>query len=336
MPLVYARLGPAADLVPPEFLRELRALYLANVRRNLALSRKLIRVVDILAKAGIDAVPFKGPALALQAYGDLDLRQFTDLDVLIDAHNLDDACRILPSIGFMPATAFTEKHRRWLRSVGKEMIFLNHGDCLEIHWALAERYFRVPLDPLSLPRIGNLELLGSAVTTLSPEAALLVLAMHGAKHGWSELRSVADVGHLVHAHPGLAWDDVRRLARRSGLLRIMRVAVRLGERLAGAPIPEAVSADARTDRTAVNVANEAAVRLFAERGQPGLAAHVYGFLRTRERWRDRALCCLDLALTPTENDWRLFDLPSVLYPLYYLLRPFRLLGVVRHRVAPAA
>ena len=58
-------------------------------------------------------------------------------------------------------------------------------------------------------------------------------------------------------------------------------------------------------------------------------------LRSRERLRDR----VRLLATPNEGDWERFPLPAPLYPLYYLLRPLRLLakyGVARRAVAIAA
>jgi hypothetical protein len=42
-----------------------------------------------------------------------------------------------------------------------------------------------------------------------------------------------------------------------------------------------------------------------------------------ERKRDKARYCLRFATTPMEEDWDNFKLPDPLFPLYYVLRPFR-------------
>src|ERR1041385_2527918 len=54
-----------------------------NTERCLALAGELTRIVSALTAHGIPSISFKGPTLALMAYGDLGLRQFTDLDILI-------------------------------------------------------------------------------------------------------------------------------------------------------------------------------------------------------------------------------------------------------------
>jgi hypothetical protein len=44
-------------------------------------------------------VPFKGPALAVQAYGDLSLRQYDDLDLLIHEADVPRAYQLLIANG---------------------------------------------------------------------------------------------------------------------------------------------------------------------------------------------------------------------------------------------
>src|ERR1041385_5088532 len=51
-------------------------------RNNERLVAELVRVLDALAAKNIDAIPIKGPVLALKGYGDLGLREFRDLDFL--------------------------------------------------------------------------------------------------------------------------------------------------------------------------------------------------------------------------------------------------------------
>ena len=49
------------------------------------------------------------------------------------------------------------------------------------------------------------------------------------------------------------------------------------------------------------------------------------YLHSRERLRDRLDYFWDQAFIPKQEDWRSMPLPVALYPLYYLLRPLRLL-----------
>ena len=47
------------------------------------MSAELIRIMKLLEKNDIKALAFKGPVLSQMVYGDITLRQYVDLDVLI-------------------------------------------------------------------------------------------------------------------------------------------------------------------------------------------------------------------------------------------------------------
>jgi hypothetical protein len=74
-PLMYRNLSRyASDETPPQILRQLREIALAYTRQNLFLLQRLTWLLDLLDREKIRAIPFKGPTLALSAYGDLSLR----------------------------------------------------------------------------------------------------------------------------------------------------------------------------------------------------------------------------------------------------------------------
>src|SRR5215213_7019315 len=61
VPLVYRQLK---DLLPPVF----KQYYQENAARNIVLTNELCRIIKLFAGAGIEAIPYKGPVLALFAY----------------------------------------------------------------------------------------------------------------------------------------------------------------------------------------------------------------------------------------------------------------------------
>src|ERR1051326_5918676 len=84
LPLLCKQLSALGVAMMPEpVLKQLRTIFAANRRRNAFLAGELIRIVEIFERSGIPAIPFKGPALAVEAYGDLSLRQFGDLDIIV-------------------------------------------------------------------------------------------------------------------------------------------------------------------------------------------------------------------------------------------------------------
>src|SRR5437899_2597076 len=76
------------ESVPAGALSELRARVEQNRVRNLEQSAELLRVLERLQDAGIEAVPYKGPVLASEVYGDVALREFVDLDILVEPRHV--------------------------------------------------------------------------------------------------------------------------------------------------------------------------------------------------------------------------------------------------------
>src|SRR5438876_1110475 len=89
IPLVYRYMRAlAAEAAPKAVIDQLRQRYHANALRNLSLAGEMIQLLELFQTHGITAIPFKGPTLAALAYGDLALRQFNDLDFLVNSRDI--------------------------------------------------------------------------------------------------------------------------------------------------------------------------------------------------------------------------------------------------------
>src|SRR5579862_7429084 len=83
-PFIYCRLrGLAGIAVPPGLLEHLRLCFLEGSGRNYHLAQKLIDLTSLFKEHGIPVLAYKGPTLAMVAYGDLALRSYQDLDLVI-------------------------------------------------------------------------------------------------------------------------------------------------------------------------------------------------------------------------------------------------------------
>jgi len=56
---------------------------LTNAASNVFLTNKLFEILNLFKENDILALPFKGPVLAESVYGDISLRKFVDLDILV-------------------------------------------------------------------------------------------------------------------------------------------------------------------------------------------------------------------------------------------------------------
>ena len=101
VPLLYRHLqAECTDLVPSGVLEQLREEYVRSAARSMSLAAELCAIARLLEDGGVEPLPYKGPVLALQAYGDVALRTFTDLDVLVRKSDVWKARQILCSRGY--------------------------------------------------------------------------------------------------------------------------------------------------------------------------------------------------------------------------------------------
>jgi len=164
---------------------------------NALLAAELVRVVTLLAAAGILAVPFKGPVAAIAAYGNVALRQFSDLDVLVRVEEVDAAASVLIDAGYRAVDA--ERDGPILRRVGyyRGLVHTGFGVVIELHWRFGPAWFNFPLDLSHLDaRLTRLSVGGVDLPVLGPEDTLLVSCAHGTRHLWARLEWICLVAEF--------------------------------------------------------------------------------------------------------------------------------------------
>jgi Uncharacterised nucleotidyltransferase len=332
-PLLYWHLDAAHPrLIPESVFDHLHDHFRANSLHNLFLTGELLRLLDTFGAHGIPAVPYKGPALAAYIYGNLALRQFIDLDVMVHRHDVPKAKELLASLGYQPQHRLTRAQEAALLGSRGQYVFMRDDGkgAVELHWEITE-HFSFPLDSERLwRRLEKVPLGGEVVPTLSPEDTLLVLCAHGSKHVWERLAWICDVAELTRACQDMRWEQV--LAQASALSgeRMLLLGLFLAKDLLGAALPDRVLQRVHADPTVKALAGRIYERLFREaNGLDGLFERAYFHplhLKMQERLPDKIRYCARAATTQTVEDWELLSLPSFLFPAYYVLRPIRLAG----------
>lgn len=335
--MVYHHLAQyVSGRVPPDTLSVMRQCSRQIQINNLQAMRELVRIAGVFNSADVPLLTFKGPLLAHRYYGNVAFRHFGDVDLLVHRDDLGRAQSLLVANGYRPARSLSDaEEAQWRREqLGREFLHVEQSILVELHWALLNRTLAFHLDANDAWKCAERYELGSAyVSVLAPDELLLYLCAHGTKHHWSRLQCVCDVACVLDHHPDLDWEALLAKAQRTGNLRTLTLGLCLTERWLGNSLPpvirSAVDADPMIDR----LVGEIETRWFGtEEGiRPPAEWSTFWFIvRTRQRLRDnRAMVghYLRLAVTPTEKD-RAFvpiSVPSVLEPLYYLVRPVRLL-----------
>ena len=333
MPLLHRHLSALGEAaIPPAILARLRNDYQANARRNLTLSVDLIRLLRLLKEHEIPVVPLKGPVLAASVYGDLALRQFGDLDVLLHERDIARAKDLLVSHGYRPALEMTPaQESATLRHHCEYLLVSDNGNVIvELHWRIIPTWFPFPLNGDHLmTRLGETSLGGTTVPTVEPEDLLLIICVHSTKHLWTKLSWICDVAEVVRANENLDWELLMSRARELGGERMLLLGLFLAHDLLGARLPEEIRRRAESEQVRT-LAAQSRQLLFRDRpdgpvgyGWPGYFERSQYYIRAMERLRDKARYCLRFATTPMEEDWDNLKLPDSLFPLYYILRPMR-------------
>lgn len=231
---------PDADIL----LEEMKRLYLSIARRNMLISAELLRLVKLFREYRIDALALKGPALAQIAYGDITLRQYGDLDILIHRKDFEKIADLMRQKGytpFYPIEKFT----------GDKVLFEMNNDCpfydrerslsVEIHWD----FFRKLALPTACFRpweaTESVTINGVAIDTLNKETHLLYHSLHGSKHIWERMGWIVDIDRFIRNVPGLDWEIMIERARRLGALRMFLFGPALAQYFFDTPLPSSVS-----------------------------------------------------------------------------------------------
>jgi len=337
LPLLHQSLntrphGEAHQAVPTHFQDRLRRYFEENARRNLLLTGELLRIIRFLRRHGIQAIPFKGPISAVSIYGDLALRQFADLDLLIRPGGFEKAVTLLTSDGYQPLLSHPRGKSATRLQLDYEYDLIRRDDRvhLDIHRRIVPDPFYLPFDYESLWRQTQPLLFGDMeIQTLCAEDLLSVLCIHGAKDRWLKLEWVLAVGLLVGGRKRLDWERVMRQVSVRGGERLHLLGFRLAHDLLGVPLPAEVARRVQSDSPTQRLAREIETDFFRTRNCEGVLTKLKFFFELSEGMGGKVkfLCHLGFVLMrPTEKEWRLLRLPGWLFPLYYLIRPLRLVA----------
>ncbi len=329
LPLLFWHLNATCpEAVPTTYWQRLRERFNANARRNLRLTGELLTLVRLCAAEHIPLIPFKGPVLAASVYGDLALRQFGDLDILVPAPDVLRMKTLLLAHGYRMMWPIAAAQERLFLKTNHEYSFIHRDgvSCVDLHWSLSHEAFPTPLDPQRLwEGLVPVMLGGREVLTFTPEDTLLLLCMHGAKHCWDKVQLIGDVARLLTVSGQLDWERVLRQAQTAVSVRPLYLGLRLAHDLLGCPLPEDVWHRVQADPVVPRMVTRVRARFFQQQDTwPMLVQNTWRGAQALDTLRQRSRYVCEMLFTPTLLDFVTFHLPALFFPLYYVLKPCRL------------
>lgn len=331
--LVSQAIATAKVDAPPEptarldrSAEEIRTLCLAQLM-------EMLRIADCLGQRGIDHRFLKGIPLGMVVYGSPTLKRSWDIDILVCPGDAVAAARELAGLGYAPQNPprpLDEAEFERFSVVQKEAEFGNaDGISVELHWGIADHPMLLNgLDPFQAPR--HVALLGDrSVATLPDAANLYYLAVHGAPHGWSRLKWLADFSGLLAAHTPEERTALCKDAGRYGAAPAVEQGLLLVDRLFGPGIvpPELLNGASKSAQRLAHLG----LTVIARRDDGEIEAdRVARSAILKSHWllgsgfRYRAMHAVNRLRGSEER--RQVALPRGLHWLYWVIRPFMWMG----------
>jgi hypothetical protein len=183
--------------------RDARDELLALARRSFVETALTAQALGEVAPA-LAALPWallRGPALGANLYGDLMLRPYGDLDVLVEPAHVNAAQAALGTLGFClpPGSPGQNYYRAFHLHLPLTRPGLAGPLALELHWAIDHPFSLYTVDVAGLlARRRELTVEQVAVPAPAPDDLVLTLAVHAVKHAvqlpfWLETDRVEQV-----------------------------------------------------------------------------------------------------------------------------------------------
>jgi hypothetical protein len=332
LPLAFARLKASSSPPPRAELLELWRRAEAVSSRSRQLSEELVRLSRLLDAGRVDHVPFKGPVLSIEAYGTVDGREYADLDILVPSGQIAAAKRILCDNGYeveyalppaIEAAMLDSRAHYHLGLINYKLLLR-----VELHWKSDPEY---PVERLDDPQwwsqLEAMPIGSTTVRTLPASENLLILILHGSKHHWEWIGSLAELGALAERAGEREWVGIIARARAISASIRLAVGMHLLEAIAGVAYRGEASQWLQGQERARRIATGLASRWL----EPG-ASPPSSIERLRldaamlETVRQRARLVGAVLFRPSLVEWTQWPLPRLLFPLYPLLRTARLLA----------
>jgi len=292
-------------------------------------------------RAGIPAMPLKGPILSTELYGDVGLRQSHDLDLAVSPKDLSRAQACLEEIGWsIDPFYFPLTPRQWES-------FLQHewhigfkrspgANQLELHWRTAWNSPNL-IDARWARSISSVWQ-GCSYQAMNRIDQILYLCEHGGGHLWFRAKWLGDLAR-IHAQGQVDWEAALAEARSTGQERAVLACLRLLETAYSLPLPT-LPGDPWKDLPSLLIAmplraltNSKELTDLSIRAMPWERLRMNRYQRQllpRITWRESLS-----GLAYCRQDFKILRLPDRFFRAYALLRPILWAWRAMHGGSPA-
>ncbi|MBD2680254.1 MULTISPECIES: nucleotidyltransferase family protein [Nostoc] len=341
IPLLYQSLKTTGkEAIPKTVLTQLQNHYHTNASRNLFLSQELLNILKLFAAHKIRAIPFKGLVLAISIYGNLAMRQFSDLDILVRQQDIVKAQELLIAHKYQLEADHYGWQQTFVHSQKPEIVVDLHCELTPLSYFP----FKLPDFETLWQRSRSLTLQGESIIDLSSNDLLIILAVQvarGVNEGRESLAQICDLAELLRIQKPLDWEQLLQQVNSLELERPFFISLLIVNTLLNTPLPDqikqAIQQQIQIDPTMLIYAVRMQKQLFTEVKTPLFIKLFFHHLmiegplsrmpvRVYLVWQFLSFTTRLVITNVNQEDREVFPLPSGLSFLYYLIRPIRLVS----------
>jgi len=331
IPLVYKTIKNQKVLIECKnfniLLSELKIRYMEISQRNMLMSAELIRITKLLKQNHIESVSFKGPTLSQMAYKDITMRQYGDLDILINENQLAVATDVLQNSNYKLLYPQKVIRNKTCLNTLIDIGFLHKNINIELHWKLLQSKHAgedalTQIDGFTK----NVKINSYEISSLSDEMLLVYLCLHGSKHMWERIGWICDIDRLIRVEK-FNWKKSMQIANSSKLRLAFLLGLNLTNKLFDTPLPKEILDEIKKADIASLIEITIAQLNNSNKKEDSSIKNKQVFfyqLKLYDSTVNKVSFILHSFLKISPADCMTYTLPYKLKFLYIVLRPFRL------------
>jgi hypothetical protein len=211
------------------------------VKYNMLMTNELLNVLKVFEEKNIDCIPFKGPVLTKLAYGDITLRQYVDLDILINMKDFEIVINLLNKLDYNSKLNY-EISLEKIQDIICDHLFTKRKSNIniEIHNKLFSTNFPINIpSKIFFDNQQNININNIDVKTFSNEYLLFYLCLHGCKHLFSRLSWLLDI-HKIIDSLNIDWEKFIKIVEEHNTKSLVYTSLFLSEELFQTKLPELI------------------------------------------------------------------------------------------------
>lgn len=236
VPVLYRNLQRHG--VKDPLMDRLKGVYRYYLYKNEILMHRIGTLLAAFEEAGIKTMVLKGAALIQLYYRESGLRPMLDADVLVHAHQAEQAMELLASLRWKPVRY---RHPQTRIPILHSTPFEDDGGRqLDLHWHLFWECFNANDDDDYWKNAIPIQIGGVQTLALNPTDQLLHTCWHGAR--WNEvppIRWIADAMAIMNADE-IDWESLLKKAQAHRIIMPVKDSLEYLKKTLDAPVPDSV------------------------------------------------------------------------------------------------